>query len=73
MTLFAKEYRLKILLELGIKKMFDDVEQAVKRMIPANILLEVAIRYNQHSAVGQYTHGQLEKWTHQTIREEVFS
>ena len=73
MTLYAKEYRLKILLELGIKKMFDDVEQAVKRMIPANILLEVAIRYNQHSAVGQYTHGQLEKWTHQTIREEVFS
>ena len=73
MTLFAKEYQLKILLELGIKKMFDDVEQAVKRMIPANILLEVALRYNQHSTVGQYTHGQLAKWTHKTIREEVLT
>lgn len=73
MTLYANDYRLKILLELGIKKMFDDVESAVKRMIPANLILEVALRYNQHSTVGQYTHGQLAQWTHQEIREEALT
>ena len=39
MTLYNDEYRLRILLELTVKKLFDEVEKTVKRMIPANLIL----------------------------------
>ena len=73
MTLFNDEYRLRILLELTVKKMFDEVENTVKRMLPANLILEVELRYNQHITVGKYTHGQLSIYTHKDIDFIEFS
>ena len=71
MTLYNNEYRLKILLELKVKKMFDEVENTVKRMIPANLILEVELRYNQYIHLTPCTHQQLQAFSHSQIREEV--
>ena len=73
MTLYNNEYRLKILLELTVKKLFDEVESTVKRMIPANLILEVELRYNQHLQLKPYKHSELAEYTHKELREEVFT
>lgn len=72
-NLYNNEYRLKILIELTVKKLFDEVESTVKRMIPANLILEVDLRYNQHKTLSKYTHKQLSKYTHIELREEVLN
>ena len=69
MTLYNDEYRLKILLELTVKKLFDEVEKTVKRMIPANLILEVELRYNQHLHLKAFTHEYLKAYTHNGLRE----
>ncbi|MBO8435138.1 MAG: DUF2313 domain-containing protein [Tyzzerella sp.] len=69
-TLFNDEYRLKILIELTVKRMFDEVEKTVRRMLPANMILEVSLRYNQHISF-RYKHSTLGKYTHRCLREEV--
>ena len=69
MTLYNDEYRLRILLELTIKKLFDEVEKTVKRMIPANLILEVELRYNQHLQLKAFTHEYLKAYTHNGLRE----
>ena len=70
LTLYHEEYRLMLLLELSVKKIFHEAEEMVKRVIPANLLLEVELRYNQHLTVANLTHGGLKVYTHQMIREE---
>ena len=72
-NLYNNEYRLKILIELTAKKLFDEVESTVKRMIPANLILEVDLRYNQHKTLAKYTHKQLSKYTHKELREDVLN
>ena len=71
MTLYNDEYRLRILLELTVKKLFDEVEKTVKRMIPANLILEVELRYNQHLHLKAFTHEYLKAYTHNGLREEA--
>jgi hypothetical protein len=69
MTLYNDEYRLKILLELTVKELFNEVESTVKRIIPANLILDVELRYNQYITLGKYTHGELRPYRHWEIRE----
>ena len=70
-TLYNNEYRLKILIELTVKKMFDEVKETVKRMIPANLILDVELRYNQHSLFLSVIHRRMSPYTHRELREEV--
>ena len=72
-TLYNNEYRLKVLIELTVKKLFDEVESTVKRMIPANMILEVSLRYNQYLHFKKYTYGQLSVYTNKQLREEVLN
>mgnify|MGYP005756624091 FL=1 len=72
-NLYNNEYILKILIELTAKKLFDEVESTVKRMIPANMILEVSLRYNQYLHFKKYTYGQLSVYTNKQLREEVLN
>ena len=71
MTLYNEEYRLVILLELTVKKLFDEVEQSVKRMIPANLILDIRLRYNTWGQVKVLTWGDLKNRTWKDVKEEV--
>lgn len=64
-------YRITIRLELTVRQMFDEVVIVVKRIMPANLLTIVELRFRQHREVGQYTHRQLKFFTHREIRELV--
>lgn len=73
MTLYNDEYRLRILLELTVKKLFDEVEQSVKRMLPANLILEVDLRYNTWEKVRPMTWGEVASFTWSGVKEDVLN
>lgn len=72
MTLIAEEYKLKIKLELSNKNMFTDVQDLIERIIPANLVSDISIRYNQYFVLKRFTYGELKARTYNQIRTEVF-
>lgn len=72
-TLNAGEYLLHIRIELIKKRMFDEVEKLARRMAPANLIIKVDLRYNQHMTLAKFTHAQLSRYTHEQLRNEVIS
>ncbi|NLY46758.1 MAG: DUF2313 domain-containing protein [Tissierella sp.] len=65
------EHTLKIKIELTRKRMFDEVDKLVRKIAPANLIITIELRYNQYKTLGRYTQGQLSKYTHSELREEV--
>lgn len=66
-------YVIKVKLELTAKNQMDEVKSTLADMLPANMLYDVSIRYNQHYKLAVYTHSHLAAKTHETIRNEVLS
>lgn len=71
LTLKPNEYSLKVLIELTNKRMFDEIQILLKQIVPANLTIEVALRYNQHKQLKKFTHGELKQFTQLQLREEV--
>jgi len=69
----AGEYSLNIKIELTRERMFDEIVKISRQMVPANILVTAELRYNQHFAFANFTHGQLRQYTHYQMRNEVIS
>lgn len=63
-------YTLKVRIELVVKKQFDEVDQLLKRIVPANLIIDIDLRYNQHMTIGDYTHEYLGGFTHYSLRNE---
>ncbi|MBQ3179976.1 MAG: DUF2313 domain-containing protein [Firmicutes bacterium] len=72
LELIPGEYRLKVRLALSGKGSLNEVAAVLRRVLPANILLDMALLYNTHGIVQGKTHGELAALTHREIREEVF-
>ncbi len=68
--LFNDEYRIKIRVELFVKVMYDEVEKMLARILPANIVTDLSLRYNQHMTLKRFTHGELGVFTHDFLRNE---
>ncbi|GFN35830.1 putative phage tail protein [Tepidimicrobium xylanilyticum] len=73
MELNAGEYSLNIKIELTKKRMFDEVVRITRQIVPANIVITVELRYNQHLTLANFTHEQLSQYTHYQLRNEVIS
>jgi len=69
----AGQYSLNIKIELTKKRMFDEVVRITRQMVPANIVITVELRYNQHLTLANFTHEQLSQYTHYQLRNEVIS
>ena len=70
---FREKYLIRVTLELRTKFMRDELARWLRLIIPAHLILEVQIRYNQHSMFRNRTHRQLAKFTHYQLRNEVFN
>lgn len=64
-------YYIKILLALTSKHNMGAVQEMVGRMLPANMVREIGLRYNQHGTLHHLTHAQLAGKTQREIRNEV--
>lgn len=58
------EYRVRVLVALAAKKMVDEVQKLLQRVLPANLLIEVTLLYNTWEKTKAKTWGELlsRKW-----------
>jgi len=55
-------------LEITVKEQQKIVESTLEKIIPANMILDVSVRYRTNEEVSHYTHGQLASYTYGEIR-----
>lgn len=60
-------------IELTRRLMFKSVEELFEQMVPLDYLIDITLRYNQHSTLAKYTHAQLARFTHFDLRNEVIN
>lgn len=56
-----EQYTLRLLLELWVKEKKDFLQSHLRKILPANLLLEVRLKTNTYGDVGRLTHGALQK------------
>ncbi len=65
-------YELSFLVELTSRFQYAAAVDLINKIVPANIVVTVGLRYNQQSKyIGIYTHDQMAAYTHQQLKEEV--
>lgn len=72
LTMDYDEYSLRVVMELDIKDKIDFVMVKLRAMVPANIVVNVHVRYNTYGIVGKYKNRlfQSNNLTHRQIAEE---
>jgi len=73
MELTNATYTLKVRIELVVKSQFDSVSSLLQRVVPANLIIDLDLRYNQYSTFTNYTHSQLSAYNHEQLRSEVIA
>lgn len=64
------DYTLKVRIALDAQSKYDDVCEFLNYVVPANIIIDISIKYNKYSAFSTYTHQQLAQYTHTALRED---
>lgn len=67
----ANNYKLKVGVALTSRSSFKDVELMLEKVVPANMVLEVTLIYEQHENWTAHTHQQLSAYTHEQLRNGV--
>ena len=70
-SLNAEKYILSVRIALTVRSSFEDVELLLKRIVPANLIVDLSLKYNQHDAISEYTHKGLQVFTHEQLRNGV--
>ena len=73
MELQNEDYKLIVRVALSAQRQYSEVEKLLKRVLPANLVLDLSLLYNQYQALTSKTHAQLNAYTHQQLRTEVIS
>lgn len=68
-----EQFILTVKINLIAKSSFAAVEDLLERIVPLNIVINLALIYNQHSTLGRHTHAWLSNHTHNQLRNEVLS
>lgn len=69
----SNEYTLVVKVALTAKNNYIDVGNYLERVVPANVIIDLSLLYNQHLTLSKFTHEQLKKYTQQQLREEVLT
>lgn len=70
MTLDNENYTLTVLLSLSRQNQFDEVSNLLTRVIPANLICNVSLKYNQYKIIKPYKYSLLINYTCYEIRIE---
>jgi len=64
-------YTLMVLLALTAKNNYNAVVSLLEEIAPANLILTVNLKYNQHLTFAGRMHGEMKAYTHYDLRNEV--
>lgn len=67
----ANNYILKVRIALTARNNYDDVCAMLQKIVPANMVIDASLMYNQNKKFVSYTHEQLKAYTHNQLRNEV--
>lgn len=70
-NLDAKNYVLTVRVALTAESSFDEVRLFLKRVVPANLVVDLSLKYNQYEQYKSFTHEGLATYTHERLRNEV--
>lgn len=70
MTLDNENYTLTVLLSLSRQNQFDEVSNLLAKVIPANLICNVSLKYNQYKIIKPYKYSLLINYTCYEIRIE---
>ena len=71
LTLHNNEYLLVVRVALTARSNYNAVKTLLEGIVPANLILNLSLLYNQHELLAKYTHAQLAEYTHYQLRNEV--
>lgn len=71
LTVSNNTFTIKVRVALANKSNYGDVESLIDKMAPENMIIDLSLLYNQHSALANFTHAQLSAYTHEQLRNEV--
>ena len=66
-------YTLKVKIALVAKSNFDDVDVLLRRVVPANMIIELELKYNTWGIIKEFTWGFLKTKTWKEIKNEVLT
>lgn len=66
-------YTVNVLVGLVAKSSFNDVADLLERFIPANMIINLGLKYNRHNTFETRTNGNLKQYTHSQLRNEVMT
>ena len=66
-----ENYKLSVHVAIAVANALTAVENLLKRTVPANMLVELGIKYNRHEKYATLTHRELQGSTHYQLRNEV--
>ena len=67
----TKDFILKVRVALTARSKYNDVEIMLEKLVPANLVIDSSLMYNQHQMFFPYTHEQMKTYTHYRLRNEV--
>lgn len=70
MIVDEKKYQVDIQIRLNSVNMVNNVREIARKMIPANMVVNVNIIYNIHQRFQIFTHADLSKYTHEQLRSD---
>lgn len=70
-AVYGNEYKLSVRISLVVKSNFNDVQRLLNRIVPANMIIDLLLKYNQHQTFLKMTHAQMKAFTHTQLREDV--
>lgn len=68
-----KEFTLSVKVALTAKSNFGDVDSLLHRIVPANMIIDLSLKYNQYSTLANFTYAQLANYTYDQLRNEVIT
>lgn len=68
--LINSDYKLVVRLALNIRKQYNEVDNLLKKVVPANLIVDLSLLWNQYLILEPFTYGDLEEYTHQQLRED---
>lgn len=72
-TIDYDDYTILIEISLGQKKQLEEMAILLNKMVPANMVLTVILRYNRNEDIAFFTHEELSAKTHEEIRSSLLN
>ena len=67
------DYLLIVKVNLTARSKYEAVEDLLKRTVPANMQIDLTLKYNTHEVLSNFAHNELARYTHEQLRNEVIT